>query len=522
MKIKQWLITTGLVAASILTPPASAALNLQDVESAVEEAMKRFNIPGLAIGIVEDGKVVMTKGFGVTHLHKPANVNADTLFGIASNTKAFTAAALAMLVDQGKLSWDDKVVQHIPEFKLYDSYVTREMTIRDLLSHRSGLGLGAGDLMIWPDTDKTMPELLAGISHLKPDSSFRSQYAYNNLMFVVAGEVVSRVSGKNWRDFVEQEMFNKLEMDDSKAGFSRIPSDNTNWATGHIPMSGKLTPFFVNYLEDFRGAGAIASNVDDMTKWLQTQLAGGQLPSGEQLFSAAQQVQMWHPHITRIPAKKAASFYHQQFRGYGLGWAIEDYFGYKKVGHGGGILGMVSQVAMIPEKKLGVVVLSNQQKYAALSAIINEVFEDALGLEDKDWVNLIADDYFKAQQEKYVKAGIAKVTAPQPSLPLQNYTGTLVSSWYGDVIIEQLDNVLRIDFTHTKRLKGKLEHLSGNTFVVRWDEPLLEADAYINFTINKSQRVESAEMEFVNPQITDFSFDFHNLELKAKVAPAAH
>ncbi|ODB35218.1 MULTISPECIES: serine hydrolase [Pseudoalteromonas] len=516
MKIKQWLLTSGLVAASFLSAQASAAVNQQDVEAAVKSAMAKFNIPGLAIGIVEDGKVVMTKGFGVTHLNKPAKVNADTLFGIASNTKAFTAAALAMLIDQGKLSWDDKVTKHIPEFKLYDSYVTQEMTIRDLLSHRSGLGLGAGDLMIWPDTDKTMTELLAGISHLKPDSSFRSHYAYNNLMFVVAGEVVSRVSGKDWRDFVEQEMFTKLDMDDSKAGFSRIPANNSNWATGHIPMDGKLTPFFVNYLEDFRGAGAIASNVDDMTKWLQTQLEGGRLPSGEQLFSQEQQVQMWHPHITRIPAAKAAEVYHQQFRGYGLGWAVEDYFGYKKVGHGGGILGMVSQVAMIPEKKLGVVVLSNQQKYPALSAIINEVFEDALGLEDKDWVQIIADDYFKAQQEKYAKAGIIEVAKPQPALPLNNYTGTLTSAWYGDVVVEKLGKELRIDFTHTKRLKGKLEHLTGNTFVVRWDEPLLEADAYINFVMDKSQRVESAAMEFVNPEITDFSFDFHNLDLKAK------
>ncbi|MEJ6474356.1 serine hydrolase [Pseudoalteromonas piscicida] len=516
MKLKQWLITTGLVAASVLAAPANAAVNQQDVEEAVQQAMAKFNIPGLAIGIVEEGKVVMTKGFGVTHLTKPTKVDADTLFGIASNTKAFTAAALAMLIDQGKLSWDDKVTQHIPEFKLYDSYVTQEMTIRDLLSHRSGLGLGAGDLMIWPDTDKTMPELLAGIAHLKPDSSFRSQYAYNNLMFVVAGEVVSRVSGKNWRDFVEQEMFTKLDMDDSKAGFSRIPARNTNWATGHIPMDGKLTPFFVNYLEDFRGAGAIASNVDDMTKWLQTQLAGGRLPSGEVLFSQEQQLQMWHPHILRLPAEEAKKAYHQQFKGYGLGWAVEDYFGYKKVGHGGGILGMVSQVAMIPEKKLGVVVLSNQQKYPALSAIVNEVFEDALGLEDKDWVNIIADDYFTAREAQYADAGVIEVEQPQPSLPLTNYTGTLNSAWYGDVVVELIENTLRIDFTHTKRLKGKLEHLTGNTFVVRWDEPLLEADAYLNFVMDKNQQVESADMEFVNPEITDFSFDFHNLDLKAK------
>ena len=516
MKIKKWLLSSGLLVVSALTSVANAAVVQQDVDKAVKQAMERFDIPGLAIGIVENGKVVMTKGYGVTHLANPTAVNADTLFGIASNTKAFTAAALAMLVDQGKLNWDDKVIQHIPEFTLYDAYATREMTIRDLLSHRSGLGLGAGDLMIWPDTDKTMAELIAGIAKLKPSSSFRSQYAYNNLMFVMAGEVVSRVSGKDWRDFVEQEMFVPLDMDDSKAGFSRIPSSNTNWATGHIPMDGELTPFFVNYLEDFRGAGAIASNVDDMTKWLQTQLNQGVMPSGEVLFSDKQQRQMWHPHIMRLPSNKAAATYQQQFKGYGLGWGIEDYFGYKKVGHGGGILGMVSQVAMIPEKKLGVVILSNQQKYPALSAIVNEVFEDALGLEEKDWVTLIADDYFAKREELYAQAGVIEVDEPQPALPLQHYTGTLTSDWYGDVVIELLNGDLRIDFTHTKQLKGTLQHHSGNTFVVRWDEPLLEADAYINFTVDKSQQVSTAEMEFVNPKISDFSFDFHDLALHAK------
>ncbi|WP_440055043.1 serine hydrolase [Pseudoalteromonas sp. T1lg65] len=517
MKIKNWLIGSALMLSGVSSHAALAAVNLNEVEQAVKQAMQRFEIPGLAIGIVENGKVVMTKGFGVRHLDTPdALVNEHTLFGIASNSKAFTSAALAMLVDQGKLSWDDKVIKHIPEFKLHDSYATREMTIRDLLSHRSGLGLGAGDLMIWPDTNKTMAELLEGIAQIAPASSFRSKYAYNNLMFVVAGEVVSRVSGKSWHDFIEQEMFAKLKMDDSKAAFSRIPKSNDNWATGHVPYDNQLTPMFVNYLEDFRGAGSIASNVDDMTKWLQTQLAGGKLPSGDVLFSDKQQVQMWHPHITSMPSEFAKENYNQQFKGYGLGWGISDYFGYKKVGHGGGILGMVSYVEMIPEKQLGIVILTNQQKFSALMAIANEVAEDALGLEDRDWVNEIADEYFKKREKTYQEAGVVKLEKSQASLPLQNYTGTLNSAWYGDVVIEQIGEELRIDFTRTELLKGRLEHHSGNTFVVRWDERRLEADAYIHFSVDKAQRVSAADMEYVNPKITDFSFDFHNLNLKAK------
>ena len=493
-----------------------AQINTTDLEEVINTSMARFDVPGMAVAVVQDDKVVFAKGFGTSNLNTNAKVNKDTLFGIASNTKAFTSAALAKLVDEGKLSWDDRVIDHLPEFRLYDSYVTREMRVRDLLSHRSGLGLGQGDLMIWPSTDKSIEDILAGLQYLKPASSFRSQYAYNNLMFVTAGEVVARVSGMSWNDYIEKNILQPLHMDNSRAGFSRIPKSNKNWAIGHIPMDGKLNPFFVNYLEDFRGAGAIASSVNDMSQWLLTQLAGGKMPSGEQLFSEKQQAQMWHPHITSMASKSAYEAYHQQFRGYGLGWSIEDYHGFKKLGHGGGILGMVSQVTLLPEKKLGIVILSNQQAFSALSAVTHEVLEDALELEDKDWVEELAKKHFASKQKAYANAKPDTPADYQPQLPNINYTGTLHDDWYGDVIIEQLDGKLRIDFTHTKRLKGTLEHYTGNTFIVKWDEKLLEADAFIRFDMGANNRVNSANMRAVSTAVTDFSFDFRNLNLKAK------
>ncbi|WP_096740213.1 serine hydrolase [Pseudoalteromonas atlantica] len=493
-----------------------AQINTTDLEEVINTSMARFDVPGMAVAVVQDDKVVFAKGFGTSNLNTNAKVNKDTLFGIASNTKAFTSAALAKLVDEGKLSWDDRVIDHLPEFRLYDSYVTREMRVRDLLSHRSGLGLGQGDLMIWPSTDKSIEDILVGLQYLKPASSFRSQYAYNNLMFVTAGEVVARVSGMSWNDYIEKNILQPLHMDNSRAGFSRIPKSNKNWAIGHIPMDGKPNPFFVNYLEDFRGAGAIASSVNDMSQWLLTQLAGGKMPSGEQLFSEKQQAQMWHPHITSMASKSAYEAYHQQFRGYGLGWSIEDYHGFKKLGHGGGILGMVSQVTLLPEKKLGIVILSNQQAFSALSAVTHEVLEDALELEDKDWVEELAKKHFASKQKAYANAKPDTPADYQPQLPNINYTGTLHDDWYGDVIIEQLDGKLRIDFTHTKRLKGTLEHYTGNTFIVKWDEKLLEADAFIRFDMGANNRVNSAKMRAVSTAVTDFSFDFRNLNLKAK------
>jgi CubicO group peptidase (beta-lactamase class C family) len=510
---------TKLAAIALLagtTFSSGAQVDTNKIDDVIKASMARFDVPGMAVAIVENDKVIFAKGFGVTNLDTNKKVNKDTLFGIASNTKAFTTAALAKLVDEGKLSWDDRVIDHLPEFRLYDSYVTREMRIRDLLSHRSGLGLGQGDLMIWPSTDKSVDEILAGLQYLKPASSFRSKYAYNNLMFVTAGEVVARVSGISWNDYIEKNILQPLHMDNSRAGFSRIPKSNKNWATGHIPMDGTLHPFFVNYLEDFRGAGAIASSVSDMSQWLRTQLAGGKMPSGEQLFSEKQQAQMWHPHITSMASKSAFESYHQQFRGYGLGWSIEDYHGFKKLGHGGGILGMVSQVTLLPEKKLGIVILSNQQAFGALSAVTHEVLEDALELEDKDWVEDLAKSHFEGKQHAYANAKPEAPADYQPQLPNINYTGTLHDDWYGDVIIEQLDSKLHIDFTHTKRLKGTLEHYTGNTFIVKWDEKLLEADAFIRFEMSSQNRVNSAKMRVVSTQVTDFSFDFRNLHLKAK------
>ncbi|MBE0387285.1 serine hydrolase [Pseudoalteromonas luteoviolacea] len=522
MEMKQTLWRKVCIGSALLISSNAFALTdaqLTEVENSVHQAMKSFAIPGLAVGIVNDGKVVMAKGFGVKTYGKDNPVDANTLFGIASNSKAFTAAALAILVEQGKVSWDDKVIKHIPEFELYDQSLTKQVTIRDLLSHRSGLALGAGDLMIWPDTDKSIKDILAGLKHLKPVSQFRNGYNYNNLMFVVAGEVVARASGMSWHDFIEQNIFSKVGMEGSYAAFSRIPHTNSNFATGTIEYQGQLEEFIGDYLEDFRSAGSIASNVTDMTKWMQTQMSGGKTPSGEQLFDATSQGNMWLPHIMRQPSEKALQKFRQHFKGYGLGWSLESYFGYKKVGHMGGILGMGSQVAMIPEKGVGVVLLSNQQAYPALRAIANEVFEQALGLEPQDWVVDSAKAYKESRIEKYSALGPTKPDNKKKSLSLEHYTGTLRSPWYGDVIVEKIAGEMRIDFTHTGLLKGSLLHHDGHSFVVKWDEKLLEADAYIHFKLNDSNHVESATMEWVNPEITDFSFDFHNLNLKAFPEP---
>ena len=245
-----------------------------DLDAHTARVLKEFEVPGLAIAIVKDGKVVLTKGYGVRKLGDPTPVDEHTLFGIASNTKAFTGAALAILVDEGKLSWDDPVTKHLPQFQMYDPYVTREMTIRDLLTHRSGLGLGAGDLMFWPQTTFTRDEIVHNLRYIKPASSFRSRYAYDNILYLVAGQIIPAITGKSWDDFVKERIFVPLGMTESNTSAKAI-KPGVNAVSPHTKIEGKLTPIPFNDLDNTAPAGAINSNVVDMAKWVVVQLDKG-------------------------------------------------------------------------------------------------------------------------------------------------------------------------------------------------------------------------------------------------------
>ena len=483
----------------------------QKIRQTAEQSLQAFNIPGLAVVAVKDGEVVLAEGFGIRDIESQQPVTPTTLFGIASHTKAMTAAAMATLVEQGKLNWDDNVIQHLPEFKLSDPYITRELTIRDLLSHRSGLGLGAGDLMIWPNTDKSTDEVITGLANVPIEHGFRERFDYNNLMFVTAGEVVAEVSGMPYHQYVEQTLFEPMQMDESTIGFSRIDAGNDNVAVGTIEMNGELHRFPLDFLEDFAAAGATAASVDDMSRWLLTLLNEGKTPTGQTLFSEDSLHDMWQL-VTPLPVSAKAAEQGTYFRGYGLGWFVKDYYGVKHVSHSGGILGMLSFTTVIPEKEFAITVMSNQQAFGALTAVVEESLELVLGTPDKDWVANESKKYHEFIQKK-AEFTVDDVEDPQPALPLSHYAGRYNDAWYGDVMISEQDNALRIDFTHTDMLKGTLEHYNGNTFIVRWDEPLLEADAFIDFDVNRDNQIKTATMEAV-ADFTDFSFDFHNLTLQ--------
>jgi CubicO group peptidase (beta-lactamase class C family) len=489
-----------------------------DLDEYVARALKEFDVPGLAIAIVKDGKVALVKGYGARKFGEPAPVDEQTLFGIASNTKAFTAAALAILVDEGKISWDDPVIKHLPGFQMYDSYVTREMTVRDLLTHRSGLGLGAGDLMFFPPTTFTREEIVTRLRYIKPATSFRSKYAYDNVLYLVAGQVVAAVSGKSWDDFIKERIFAPLGMTASNTSVKDLRPGG-NFVSPHQKVEGRLQPVPYMNIDNTAPAGAINSNVADMAKWVLAQLDEGAINNGQngnrRLFSQRQSREMWSaqtPIQTGNPPPQLSAL-RSNFSAYGLGWGLNDYSGYKVVSHSGGLLGMVSRVRLIPDLKLGIVVLTNQEAGGAMESISYHIIDYYLNAPATDWIggfrSLIEQ---RMAQAKDVEKGqsSARNAESKPSLAPAKYAGRYNDAWYGEATIALEEGKLVLRFSRTPGLVGDLEHWQYDTFIARWRDRSLNADAFVTFALKPDGGVEQMKMVPVSP-LTDFSFDFQDL-----------
>ncbi|HEX7816391.1 serine hydrolase domain-containing protein, partial [Dyella sp.] len=391
--------------APVVTDTALPA-QLQDFGSYVDDARKTFDVPGIAVAIVKDGKVVMEQGFGVREKGKPEPVDAHTLFAIASNTKAFTAASLQMLAEQGKLNMDDRVTDHLPWFQMSDPYVTHEMRIRDLLAHRSGLGLGAGDLLYWPPTSYTTKDVVERLRFVPLATSFRSAYAYDNILFAVATLVIENVSGESYADYLRNHIFKPVGMDETLVDKTYL-KPGMDVAVGHAKFDFKdLKPVPAMAWSNNSGAGGIYSSVHDLAKWMNVQLAGGVISghgdSEQRLFKQASQDQMWQmltPMKVGKPPVPELAGTKPNFAGYGEGWFLSDYHGQRLVWHTGGWPGMVSRVTLVPEQHLGVVVLTNQESGAAFNAVTYRVLDAYLGHDKTDWVAAYDKAVKKSQGE---------------------------------------------------------------------------------------------------------------------------
>lgn len=500
---------TSSVFADNTAPPA--------LDATVKRAMQTLRVPGVSIAIVKDGKLVVAKGWGVRKLGETAAVDGDTLFQIASNSKAFTTASLAMLVEEGKISWDDPVSKHLPSFRMYDPYASNEVMIRDLVSHRAGLGLGAGDLMIYPPTDLPREDIVSRIRYIKPASSMRSRYAYNNLMFIAAGRVIEVVSGKSWEEFVTERILTPLAMKNTVTSVRALRAV-ANAAIPHAPEGDKLIPVRYDVWENAGPAGGLSSSANDMAKWLIAQLAHGKLEGDKRLFSEEQSREMWSAQTNlRIAAPKGPlAPLAPKFSQYALGWNIRDYRGHQVLGHGGGLTGMVSRVTLIPDLNLGIVVLTNAAPSSLASAMSWQIADYYIGGQATDWIDLYrqndeADAKRFAEEQK--KHEDARAKDSKPSLPLEKYAGRYTDAWYGDASIAMENGKLVMRFSHSPELTGELEHWQHNTFIARWKDRFLDADAFVNFSLNADGEVTSIAMAPISSR-TDFSFDFQDLALK--------
>jgi len=465
------------------------------IDNYVTKALTEWKIPGVAVCVVKDGKVTFMKGYGVKEMGTNDKVDENTLFMIGSNTKAFTATALAMLDAEKKLSLDDKVQKWLPDFTMYDPWVAKEANIRDLLCHRLGFETFQGDFMFF-DSDLSTAEMRERFGKLKPLHSFRSRWGYTNAAFMTAGEIIPKVTGKSWADFLKEKIFLPLGMKNTLA-LAKDIAGATNKASAHTVWMNELRKVPYGHIDAIAAAGSISSGVADLSKWVMAQLDNGKL-DGKDIIPAPAISQTRLPHS--ILGNGGHLFNTGHFSLYGLGWFLEEYNGKKIVSHTGGVNGFVTSVTLVPEEKLGVIVLTNTDANNFYEALKWEIIDAYMKLPYRDYSNMMLarQKMGDAQLKKMLdlKKDTIK-TKPATALPLTAYTGEYRHELYGkmNIAIENGDMVMR--FEHHPGRYSKLEALGGNRFLSTWNDPIYGIRV-LPFT------VENGKVKSLTVRVADF------------------
>lgn len=514
------LVSRFVVSSIVLVslPVFAGTPDPRDIDAAIERAIDVFESPGMAVTVVHGSDIVYAGGRGNVEAGRGSKIDERTLFRIGSVSKAFTAATLAILAEEGRLDWEDRVIDHLPEFRMFDPWVTREFTIRDLLTHRSGLPLGAGDLLMFPDGNATVDDIIRAFRYLEPETSFRSEFAYDNLLYVVAGEVAARVAGQPFVEVLEERLLAPLGMNDCVASAERA-GPGVTLATPHVLVENQLEETTTRISSVAAAAGGIACSARSMGKWMQFMLSGGNNARGERILGAAQFRELVRP-VTVLPvAPYLAEHTGASLNAYALGWNISTFHGTPAWSHGGGVWGMTTFIVILPEKQLAVFA-SNNLMSVAPRAIVYDLVERGLAEAGQpignDWIDILAA--LTAERGDTARAAVAAAREARdadsrPSLPLAEYAGRYRDDWYGDIVISvNEDDGLYFRSERNEPLEGRLEHFQHDTFIARWSDRRLDADAYVSFRLGPDGSVESIDMQAVSPA-TDFSFDFHHLDL---------
>ncbi|HSL72380.1 MAG TPA: serine hydrolase [Longimicrobiales bacterium] len=474
-------------------PLAAASQNapLTGLDAYIGKAIKDWEVPGLSLAIVHRDSVVHAKGYGVKELGKPGTVTAQTVFAIGSASKAFTAALVGTLVDEGKLRWDDQVAKHLPGFQLYDPYASKELTVRDALSHRSGLARGD---RLWYATEYDRDEILNRVRLLEPTWSFRSNFGYQNIMYLAAGQVAAKAAGKKWDDLVTDRIFAPLGMSSSTTSIKKLASA-ADVSTPHARIDDKVKPIAWRNIDNIAPAGSINSNALDMAQWVRLQLGKGKY-RGKELLKPATVREMHSANtVIRSDPRSDSLLPETHLRAYGLGWFLEDYRGRKLVHHGGNIDGMSALVFMVPEENLGLVILTNMNGTSLPAALARRIADLYIGGARRDW----SADYLAFTKEGQRRAAAqaqtiekARVSGTKPSLALEKYAGKYDNEMYGPVNIELVDGqlVLRAG----PAFNAQLEHWHYDTFRATWADPVL-GRSMVTFVLDAQGRPATLKVE---------------------------
>ncbi|WP_420316333.1 serine hydrolase [Ekhidna sp.] len=495
----------------ILFISSQAQVDVKAIDKYIEKARKDWNVPGMAVAIVKDGEVVLSKGYGVKEIGENDKVDDNTLFAIASNSKAFVASCMAKLVEEGKLDWKDKVREYLPYFTLYgDEYVSSMVTVEDLLCHRVGLGTFSGDV-IWYKSEKTPEEIIKNAAFVPEAFEFRDGYGYTNLMFIAAGEVIRTVTGEPWEAYVKKNFMNPLSMDNTVISVNDLPE---NTATPHKPtLENGTVPINWASWDAPSAAGGIISSSTDMAKWMMMNLNGGEW-DGQQYIDKEQQNLLWTPHNNfKLSERSKESIPGRHFAGYGLGWSLMDYHGTMAVSHGGGYDGMYSRVMMIPDLKLGIVVLTNTMEGIS-TPIAFYIANQYLKKDMRDWS---AEYLERARSRNGHKEDVdermsARVMNTKPTVDKSEIIGVYNDPMFGDITVSEENGSLRMSFQSAPKLDATLEHWHYDTYQIKWDEEHAWFDfGTISLELDNNLKVEGIEFDVPNGDIF-----FHELHPKRK------
>jgi CubicO group peptidase (beta-lactamase class C family) len=480
------------------------------MDNYIKKAMSVFQVPGVAVGVIHNNEIVFERGYGFLQKNGDKRVDSNTSFAIASISKSFTSMALGFLVDEGKIKWEDQVIDYLPQFRMYEPWVTANLQIRDLLIHHTGLPAVSGGT-IWYGSDYTPEQIIPKIRYIKPVSSFRSEYAYQNITFLVAGQIVSEITDTSWDQFIHKRVFFPVDMTRSTTSQKELRKLD-NVATPHAIIDEKLTAIEYMSHDNIGPAASINSCVSDLLNYVKLILNQGKFDS-RQVVSKETINKITSPEVSIPVTSTAKELQHMQnnFKAYGFGWFIKDYRGEKVVYHTGGVDGNRSIIIMLPRKKLGIVVLTNQEQWRIYNCIAYRIIDCLMDYPEFDYIKAYKNDLDieKAEKQEKRKERLENRTPDtKPSLNLHQYCGTYRDKMYGDVFVLLKNRKLRLNFSHTPAFQAELEHWHYDTFKIIWDDPYIP-DGLLTFKLDSKAGVE--RIDFNQPALLDV--DFEELDL---------